>query len=89
MSTHLKKSSVAPKSRSDIVNVDEPNARLTDNQRVGWRRNHAIGDIRLKVNYAGTCEIEVVTPSGHNRIGLYSSVSALLKEGQKGFTHFG
>jgi hypothetical protein len=80
MPTHLKEGCVTPKSWSNIVHVDESNAWLTYYQRIGGRRNNAVGDVRLKVNYAGACEIEIVTPSGHNWIRLYSSVSALLKE---------
>jgi hypothetical protein len=88
MSTHFKKGCVASKSWSNIVHIDESNARLTDYQWIGWRRNHAISDIRLKVNDAGTCEIEIIAPSRHNWIRLDSFVPTLLKEGQKGFTHF-
>jgi hypothetical protein len=81
MPTHFKKGCVTPKGWSNIVYVDESNAWLADYQRIGWRRNHAVRDIRLKVDYAGTCKIEVVTPSRHNRIRLYSSMSAFFKKG--------
>ena len=77
---HFKYGCVASKSRSNIIHINEPNARLTDHKRVGWRRNNAVCDIGLKVHYAGAGEIEIVTPSGHSWIRFDSFMFMLLEE---------
>jgi hypothetical protein len=60
---------------------------LTNNQWISGRGHNTIRDIGLKVYNAGAGKVEVVPPSGDNRVRLDSFVTMPLKKGEKSLPH--
>jgi len=60
---------------------------LANNKGVSGRRNYPVGNVGLKVNDAGVGEIEIIPPTGYNRVRLNPCVPSLLEERKKSFPH--
>jgi hypothetical protein len=78
---------VSPKGWTDIVDVNEPNAWLANDEGVCWRGNNPVRDIGLKVHYAGACKVEIISPSGDNRVRLDSFVTMLFEKREESLSH--
>ena len=77
-----------PSAPSYGIQVVQPDAWLADGERVGRRRHLPGGDKRLEIGDRGDSQVNVVSPSSHNRIPLDPGMAAGLKEAQVVLTHF-
>ncbi len=79
--SHFKNGQMPTEGGAGVIYVYKPYARLTYHERVSWRGNYPVRNVRLKVDDASVSEVEVVPPPSHHRIRLNSSVLPRLKEG--------
>ncbi len=88
MPTHLKHRQVTPECRTNIIDVNQSNTRLSNHQWVGRRGNNSIRNIGLKIDNAGAGKIKVVSPPRNNRVGSCSFMTMFLKKREKSLPHF-
>ena len=69
------------------IQVVQPDARLADGEGVGGRRHLSGGHKRLEIGDGGNGEVNVVSPAGHHRIPLDTSVPSGLKEAEVMLAH--
>ncbi len=83
---HLEEGHVAP-APPDLLEVDEPEDRLRDRQRVRGRRDRPARHPRLEVVDRGLREEDVVPPPGDGRVPADPRVAPTLEEAQERLAH--
>jgi hypothetical protein len=61
---------------------------LADDERIRWGRNDALSHKWLEIIDGSADQIDIVTPSSHDRIRLDYFVTFALEERQEGLTSF-
>jgi len=87
-STHFENGQVPAKCGSSIRNVGEPYAGLRNNQWIRRRWRNPLSYIRLEIDYACMCKVDVASPTGNNWVRFNAGVTVLFEEAKECFAHF-